>query len=155
MNINSLEMKEMINYLVEENKKMFDKIYPIGTYYETSDSDFDPNESFNGTWARDTIGYVTVGAIKPDEPRDPSNSWLEINNGAKTGEVKHTLTISEIPSHNHDLERNFEGGGNSEWSYRAQKEYIGGYWGTTWKGGDQPHNNIQPSIGVYRWHRVA
>ena len=22
-------------------------------------------------------------------------------------------------------------------------------------GGDQPHNNVQPSIGVYIWHRTA
>ena len=25
----------------------------------------------------------------------------------------------------------------------------------THTGGSQPHNNIQPSIGVYRWHRIA
>lgn len=28
----------------------FDKFYPVGSYYETSDTDFDPNNAWSGTW---------------------------------------------------------------------------------------------------------
>lgn len=30
-----------------------------------------------------------------------------------------------------------------------------GQYAMTSTGGSQPHNNVQPSIGVYRWHRTA
>ena len=31
------------------------KLYPVGSYYETSDSSLNPNTSFGGTWASTTI----------------------------------------------------------------------------------------------------
>lgn len=51
---------------------------------------------------QDTKGYVTGGAYDPDAPRDPDdNDKLIRNVGNTTGEVNHTLTINEMPSHNH------------------------------------------------------
>lgn len=34
---------------------IFDIIYPIGSYYETSDSTFDPNTAWGGTWTSEQI----------------------------------------------------------------------------------------------------
>lgn len=34
--------------------------YPIGSYYDTSDANFDPNNSWGGTWASSTSGGVTT-----------------------------------------------------------------------------------------------
>lgn len=34
--------------------------YPVGSYYETSDSNFDPNNSWGGTWVSETIKDVYV-----------------------------------------------------------------------------------------------
>lgn len=33
---------------------IFDTFYPVGSYYETSDSTFDPNTAWGGTWNKDT-----------------------------------------------------------------------------------------------------
>lgn len=33
---------------------IFDTFYPVGSYYETSDSTFDPNTAWGGTWQKDT-----------------------------------------------------------------------------------------------------
>ena len=35
-------------------------IYPVGIYIETSDTTFDPNVSWGGTWVKDSAGLVTV-----------------------------------------------------------------------------------------------
>ena len=40
--------------------QMLDLIYPVGSYYETSDTSFDPNISWGGTWVEDTDGRVLV-----------------------------------------------------------------------------------------------
>lgn len=33
---------------------IFDMFYPVGSYFETSDSTFDPNTAWGGTWQKDT-----------------------------------------------------------------------------------------------------
>lgn len=136
---------------------MIDKIYPIGSLYETFDTEFDPNVTWGGSWIRDTNGFVTVGAIKPDEYRNVDNTWLEINCGVRKGEVNHTLTVSEMPKHKHSapLVAEWLPPSDTDWAVRSAKEYYGHTMETTAVGGDTAHNNIQPSIGVMRWHRVA
>ena len=50
--------EEKLRYLIDgpgvttSLRLFFDVIYPVGTYYETSDGDFDPNEAeeWQGTW---------------------------------------------------------------------------------------------------------
>ena len=147
MEIENLKLQKQIDELI-------DKIYPIGSYYETSDGNFNPNTSWGGTWNQDSRGLVTVGAYDEGNVR-PDNDRLYITQGEVYGEVEHTLTVDEIPSHTH--------GGFPEWNIpNGQIEGIYGYksdgsnshsYGST--GGDQPHNNIQPSIGVFRWHRIS
>lgn len=151
MEIENLKLQKQIDELI-------DKIYPIGSYYETSNSYFDPNDEWGGVWARDTNGYVTVGCQDPDESgiTYEDNDRLLINNRGTKGEVNHTLSVEELPAHSHLIDRIFEGlPGSDNWAYRASSEYIGGKMNTGETGSNQPHNNIQPSIGVYRWHRIA
>ena len=153
---------------------IIDKIYPVGSYYETSDPEFNPDEAWGGTWSRDTNGYVTVGCQDPDESgiTFEDNDRLLINVGATEGEVKHTLTVNEIPSHNHtpsSLGENWvynttemariqvQQYNSGNWRVPSSESGLDAWkWGTTGNtGGSQAHNNIQPSIGVYRWHRIA
>lgn len=101
-----------------------------------------------GVWARYGDGRVTVGVV--DE---------KYAAGATGGEEKHTLTIAEMPKHRHHWDY---------WYYAAGDNADGVPGGkaastiSTWtdmrmqpEGGDQPHNNMQPYICVYRWRRVA
>lgn len=39
---------------------LLDVFYPVGSYYETSDTSFDPNVSWGGTWVEDTAGRVLI-----------------------------------------------------------------------------------------------
>lgn len=36
-------------------RALFDFIHPVGSYYETSDTSFDPNTTWGGTWSSETI----------------------------------------------------------------------------------------------------
>lgn len=152
MEIENLKLQKQIDELI-------DKIYPIGSYYETSDGNFDPNEMWGGTWKRDTNGYVTVGCQDPDESgiTFEDNDRLLINAGATKGEVNHTLTVSEMPKHRHGMYY-AQDYGNTQHDVFSYQGYLNNKTitdATEDVGGSQSHNNIQPSIGVYRWHRAA
>lgn len=45
-----------INMMRERLMYLWESIYPVGSYYETSDSDFDPNLAWGGDWEEDTPG---------------------------------------------------------------------------------------------------
>ena len=77
----------------------------------------------------------------------------------KTGGAKTvTLTVDQIPRHNHSQNVLADGG-----SMPSRKDYGGDgnarslpqgiNTGDT--GGSQAHNNLQPYISVYFWHRTA
>lgn len=147
------------------NKQMIvDLAHPVGSYYETSDASFDPNTYWGGTWVEDTEGLSTI-AYKQD---DSDFGTL----GATVGEKEHQLTTEELPNITGQL--NFHGSGgigtilqNASGVF-TPVEQIGQYDQVNKIGGansfgyanlnfgeNQPHNNIQPSKIVKRWHRIA
>lgn len=137
---------------------LLDIFWPVGSYYETNDPNFNPNISWGGTWVQDTKGYVTVGATNPDESQGSNNNKLILNVNNTTGEVKHTLSINEMPSHNHFVYYKQDYGDYGDvdtFNYTGYFDANGAPKSMTSTGGSQPHNNVQPSIGVYRWHRTA
>lgn len=115
------------------------------------------------TWERFAKGRTLVGVDEDDE--DFATAGLE------PGEKEHQLKESEIPSHVGHLYTNDGAafGGNAKGLY-LKSSTMGSYgsdprgWmhsggemlpaGTN-RGGDQPHNNIQPSTTVYYWRRVS
>lgn len=160
MEIQSLKINQEISDIKEQLNGLLDLFYPVGSYYETSKSNFNPNTEWGGTWRRDTNGYVTVGCQDPDESgiTYEDNDRLLINAGATKGEVNHTLTVDEMPSHNHRLQMRSAGSGDQEvedWGAPSVIQTNMGYVYALATGGGQAHNNVQPSIGVYRWHRTA
>ena len=171
MNVNAKYLKDengdVISPIVstdtifKNNTTLLDLFYPIGSYYETSNKEFNPNIAWGGTWIQDTLGYVTVGADTEGEGGMGTQNVVLLDVGETFGEKTHTLTTNEIPSHWHQI------GGD----YVVSRGTSGG-WGvqftntTDWcaisvapseatEGGGQEHNNVQPSIGVIRWHRTA
>ena len=130
-------------------KDLFDIFYPIGSYYETSNLTWTPQGAgWYGTWVKDSKGRVTVALDDSD---------ADFNTISKTGgEKTHTLTVYEMPSHNHP---------GTYWMQREGYGYVvpGSTSGANrtdisasgYAGGNQPHNNLQPYIVVVRWHRTA
>ena len=147
-----------------ENKinSNFDKTYPVGSIY-ISTSGTNPSTIYGGTWERYGQGKTLVGL---------NESETEFSTINKTGgEKTHTLTIDEMPSHNHNLgghtflwgenvgtvnikNANAEAGATSQNRlYTYQNQY--GWANTLVNGGSQPHNNLQPYITVYMWKRTS
>lgn len=71
-------------------KQLIDIIYPVGTYYETTDNTFNPNIAWAGTtWTKITDGRVLIAG---------GGDYTVGNN---YGEKTHKITNSEMPTHNH------------------------------------------------------
>ena len=163
-------------------RMLFDFVYPVGSYYETSDTTFDPNITWGGTWTLETAGQVHVSA---GTGYSVSGALSNTTDGGTTTHIhttgNHTLTESQIPSHNHSIASNGVGmwipneGSNSRSRvassssgsiYCTSMSSSGKYtWQTTTanRGSGGAHNhgntgdgsNMQPYIIVNRWHRTA
>jgi hypothetical protein len=71
-------------------KQLIDIIYPVGTYYETTDATFNPNTAWAGTtWQKITDGRVLIAGGD------------EYTVGSNYGEKTHKITTAEMPVHNH------------------------------------------------------
>lgn len=119
-------------------------VWPIGSIY-ISVINTNPSKWFGGTWIAFGTGRCLVGV-------DTSQS--EFNRVMKTGgEKTHTLTVNEMPSHNHP---GIIGYTNTTGYYARLYEGSQGTKldGEGKTGGDQPHNNLQPYITVYMWRRI-
>ena len=146
-------------------RQILDIVYPIGIIIEFAEN-VNPNDIMQGQqWQLYGEGRVTVckdsGTFSP----------LKSTKGSET----HTLIIGEMPSHTHNL------AGGDGWSGNVvgmrhnniakyigcvqdrtdSPQYVNNFSGNTGvqavqnTGGSQPHNNIQPSIVVLRYVRVA
>ena len=70
-----------------------DMVYPVGSVITNSSPTFNPNTLYEGTTWERIKGKVIVGIDEDD------NDFNTVN---KTGgEKTHTLTVNEMPSHNH------------------------------------------------------
>lgn len=128
--------------------------YRIGDILESTNPNNPATDGYIGTWELYGKGRVMVCV---DETDTDFNTV-----GKTTGEKNHTLTIEEMPAHDHTLVYfgnnrpiNLNAGGSAYHvnfdQTGSDAEQVGG----RSTGGDKPHNNLQPSIVVYRWRRIA
>lgn len=119
-------------------------LYPVGSIYISVNST-NPSNYFGGTWER-IKGKFLLAA-------DDNIYKL----GDTGGEAEHTLTIDEIPSHNHTIVK-------PRWTSVAGANALMGSNGTGYgseydnrgyQGGGLSHNNMPPYLAVYIWKRVA
>lgn len=137
---------DVTNEVAKQVNSLLNKIYHVGRIIETLDPEFNPN-TIIGKWEPFGGGRVTVGV-------DVNNPIM--NEAGKTfGENEHTLTIDEMPAHNHpesvpEFIQN-TATGSVQYGYIAN----GARRATEMAGGGQPHNNMQASVSVYRWIRIS
>lgn len=127
---------------------LMELVFPVGSTYITQ-SNTNPNTILKfGTWER-LKGKVCVGL---DENDTDFNTI-----GKEGGEKEHTLTVNEIPNHDHNLA--IDGGSGAG---QMDRVALNGYGESRWyshvrgTGGGQAHNNLQPYRVVgYMWIRTA
>lgn len=127
---------------------MFLAAHPVGSIFMTVTAT-NPGTTYGGTWTAFGAGRVPVGV---------DTTQTEFNTVEKTGGAKtHTLTVNEMPAHNHGVRVNQSpGGAYAAASYTWGTAYQGfEAAGTSNTGGGLAHNNLQPYITCYMWKRTA
>lgn len=141
--------------------QMIDKIYPVGSIFmsATLSTASAVSNALGGTWVAWGTGRVPVGV---------DTSQTEFDTVEETGgEKTHQLTVTEMPSHDHNVQKtdvpqselvltphgswnDFGLAGNAvgSGSWHWQK-------GVPPQGGGQAHNNLPPYITCYMYKRIA
>lgn len=138
-------------------KTLLNLFYPIGSIYQSTEST-NPANLFGGTW-------------EPIEDTFLLAAGSTYSAGDTGGESSHTLTISEMPSHEGHLYSNAGStrGGNINAFLNRDTLGIYGNSGRGWvvhdgnevhpvgfsRGESQAHNNMPPYYTVYMWRRIA
>ena len=128
--------------------------YKVGDLYLTTNHENPSSILGYGTWVRFGEGRALVGVSDISNQNLPT--WTKFIN-SQYGEYEHQLTVDEMPNHNHNVVDSIgtsgQGGG---WDLNGN---VNGAFveakGMGKTGGDRPHNNVQPSITVAIWRRVA
>ena len=143
-------MSKSIQLKDKNNEKYYPHpYYPVGSIY-LSVNNTNPSRWFGGTWELIAQGRTLVGVDTSD---------ADFNTVKKTGgEKKHTLTVAEMPSHNHEIVST-SGSDRGlalypfsmiQQNYRTADANV-----CLYTGGNQPHNNLQPYFTCYIWCRTA
>ena len=104
-----------------------------------------------GKWAKFSEGQLLLGV---GSHTDKNGATKNISMMQQLGEYEHQLTTDEMPSHRHDVNFVTGGIGGSGRPATDSTSSSSANLKTSALGGDKPHNNIQPSIGVGMWLRL-
>lgn len=104
-----------------------------------------------GKWAKFSEGQLLLGV---GSHTDKNGVTKNISMMQQLGEYEHQLTTDEMPSHSHDVNFVTGGIGGSGRPATDSNSSSSANLKTNTLGGNQPHNNIQPSIGVGMWLRL-
>ena len=114
-------------------------VYPVGSIYISVNST-SPASLFGGTWEiLNDVFLLAAGSYA--------------NAGTFGGEATHTLTVDEMPSHNHTYTISGNETGTAWYGAKGTAKGTSQSSGNT--GGGAAHNNMPPYLAVYMWKRVA
>lgn len=131
---------------------LINRIFPVGSIFTTFNN-YNPSNFLVGEWQLTSKGRFIVGV----DPADSDYATPYVTGGEKT----HTLTIAEMPSHDHEqvvganagsggsgirADYDFDGSGIS--AYRQQLFTLA-------RGGTQAHENRPPYQPLYVWLRTG
>lgn len=129
---------------------LVDLIYPVGSIY-ISTSTTNPATLFGGTWNRINDKFLLAsGSVYP--------------NGSTGGSNSHTMTVAEMPSHNHSYKHTVfmylgpgqgENGVTSGNSWDGSNIAAAGGSVTNNTGSGQPFSIMPPYLAVAVWERVS
>lgn len=138
------DISATVSDIEETIAAVWNAIYPVGSIY-LSVSSTSPAALFGGTWEQIKDSFLLAAG----------DTYTAGDTG---GEAEHTLTINEMPEHNHTLTSEY----NRDFSTAevlTLGSTSGGYYTVIGSisntGGDQPHNNMPPYLTVYMWKRTA
>jgi hypothetical protein len=149
---------------------LLNMFYPVGSYYETSDTTFNPNTAWGGTWELETAGQVHVSS---GTGYTVSGATTNTSDGGSVYIQAHThgFTQPKIPSHSHSMGNIWSNGSGSSSAYvmSASRKLTtrststdggggactGGAVGAVSGATTGTAGNMPPYIVVNRWHRTA
>lgn len=118
---------------------------PVGKLW-ASDDPTSPASIVGGTWERIKDRFILAAG----------DTYAA---GSTGGEATHTLTVDEMPQHNHSIGWRYSfSSDNTGYPQLISSGNIRVRYEETWSantGGNQPHNNMPPYLAVYIWKRVA
>lgn len=140
-----------------------DLIYPVGSIYMNMNST-SPEVLFGGKWQQLKARFLCgVGELDTEN----SSTFYGVTPGGYTiwagetaGENLHTLSVQEIPAHNHVVSGGagniyLAPGGEGHWLNQPTLYDSPYKTGVTNTGGGWSHNNMPPYFAVYMWKRIA
>ena len=149
---NPVSNKVIKEYVDEKVLSIKNDIYPVGSIYMSVNAT-NPGQLFGGTWQIIKDTFLLACGDKYAA-------------GSTGGEAKHTLSVEEMPSHNHTITLLESGDGGIGVDGRTvQRGYYGNganlaqlipqNFAISNNGGNMPHNNMPPYLAVHMWQRIA
>lgn len=125
-------------------KEFYDYVRTEGAVLFSFNPDFSPAALYGGSWEKIT-GRFLIGA---------GGSYAL---GSTGGEANVTLTVNQMPSHEHNFTTAMQSWGHLRQDGDQLIWIIGtkNQQGLTYTGGNQPHNNMPPYIGCNIWRKIA
>lgn len=148
--------------------EVLNMFYPVGSYYETSNTSFDPNTAWGGTWVLETAGkfHLSAGtgytagstggsadAIVPSHKHSVSKVTGAITGGAHT----HDIANRSVYGGSSNYMALYKGGTGTSTNAALSKTHTHDLpaHNTDYEGTSGTGANMPPYIAVNRWHRTA
>lgn len=132
--------------------------YPVGSFYETSDSAFDPNVTWGGTWELESAGtfHMSAGSgYAIGSSGGSANAVVVSHSHQPSTTTENFVTNSESSANNTRVAFSSSGNrlvdgltstGTSSFHHRNQTSAVGQ---------SGAGKNLPPYVAVNRWHRTA
>lgn len=154
--INATNLNQMQSSLYN---LIMDAAHPVGSYIETDDISYNPNESLVGTWVLENDGTNLVSKSNEE------GSVFNVDIGNIVGNENHSHTLdsgyamigTDASSNSYNRIKYIDGYTYNSKSTAQSFSFVNGETDSATALGGQTdlESNIQPSKIINRWHRTA
>ena len=102
----SLDVDSIMNAIKDQ---LYEKVYPVGSVYMTSDDNFNPAEVFGGTWHHVTDDVYLKAVMS--------------GGGSTGGSIDHVITASNLPPHVHGMKHTHNVSSKGYYAIATQKAW--------------------------------